>query len=318
MTAQPVLVSEALEAFLRDTAVPPELAVELLPEDAPVPAGPFVGLLPLITRPVGADEMDRLPSLRVIANYGAGYDNLDVPAARARGIGVSNTPDVLTDATAELTWALILAVARRLAEAERVARSGSWAGWRPTELLGLGLGGRVLGIVGAGRIGREVGRRAPAFGMTVVYAGPRSEREWERETGARRLPLPELLAAADVVTLHVSLTPGTHHLMDASALASMKPGAILVNTARGAVVDEEALADALARGRLRGAALDVHEREPELNPRLLERPEVLLLPHIGSATEEARRGMWEIAWGNLVRGVRHERLLTPIFHREEE
>ncbi|HUH13582.1 MAG TPA: D-glycerate dehydrogenase [Longimicrobiales bacterium] len=305
-------MAEPLRAFLERTAVPSELVVELLAEDAPLPEGPYVGLIPLITRPVTAEALDALPSLRVIANYGVGTDNIDVAAARARGIGVSNTPDVLTGATAELAWALILAVARRLPEAERVARSGVWGGWRPTELLGMGLEGRTLGIVGAGRIGREVARRAPAFGMGVLYTGRERSRDWERESGAEWRDLPELLEEADVVSLHVSLTPQTRGLIGRDALAGMKQGAILVNTSRGAVIDEDALAEALVEGRLRGAGLDVHAEEPLLHPRLRELPQVVLLPHIGSATEGARHGMWEIAWGNLLRGVRHEALLTPV------
>lgn len=308
----PVLVAEPLRDFLEHTEVPEDLVVELLAEDAPLPEGPYAGLLPLITRPVTAEALDALPSLRVIANYGVGYDNIDVAAARARGIGVSNTPDVLTGATAELTWALILAVARRLPEAERVARSGVWGGWRPTELLGMGLEERTLGVVGAGRIGREVARRAPAFGMRVLYTGRERRREWERESGAQWRAFAELLAESDVVSLHVALTSETRRLMDQAALALMKPGAILVNTSRGAVIDEDALAEALAAGRLRGAGLDVHAEEPLVHPRLRELPQVVLLPHIGSATDQARRGMWEIAWGNLLRGVRHEGLLTPV------
>jgi glyoxylate reductase len=256
--------------------------------------------------------MDRLSQLRVIANYGVGHDNIDLAAARARGIAVSNTPGALTMATAELTWALILAAARRLPEGERLVRSGKWAGWHPTQLLGMGLDGRVLGIVGAGRIGTEVGRRAPAFDMGLVYWSRGRNRTLERGAGARRVSLDELLAAADVVSLHVALTPETTHLIDDAAFASMKPGAILVNTARGPVVDEAALIDALSAGRLRCAALDVYEDEPEVPERLRALPNVVLLPHLGSATERARRGMWDLAWENLLRGVRFEELRNPV------
>lgn len=312
MSPLPVIVSEELQAFLADTRIPAEVRVELLPEDEQLPPGAWVGLLPLITRAVGASELDRLSSLRIVANYGVGYDNIDLAAARARGIGVSNTPDVLTGATAELTWALILAVARRLGEAERIARSGFWGGWRPTELLGMGLDGRTLGIVGAGRIGREVGRRAEAFGMRVAYWGRVRHREWERETGARWRSLPELLEESDVLSLHVALTPETEHLIDRAALERMPRGAILVNTARGPIVDEDALADALAAGHLRGAGLDVHAEEPRIHARLKDLPGVVLLPHIGSATETARREMFEVAWENLMRGIRREPLLTPV------
>ncbi|MFW6202026.1 MAG: 2-hydroxyacid dehydrogenase [Gemmatimonadota bacterium] len=312
MTVSRVLVAEPLAPFLRETEVPDDLRVELLPEDAPVPAGDHVGLLPLLTRTIGAAEMDRLPGLRVVANYAVGHDNIDLEAARERGIGVSNTPDVLTVATAELTWALILATARRVGEGERLARSGGWEGWRPTQLLGMGLDGKTLGVVGAGRIGREVGRRAGAFGMRIVYRSRRARPDWEREIGARRVELTELLGTSDVVSLHVALGAETERLIDADALDRMKPTAILVNTARGGVVDEAALVDALERGAIRAAGLDVYADEPAIPARLRRLDNVVLLPHLGSATEEARRGMWRLAWGNLVRGVRGEPLLTPV------
>lgn len=315
LASAPVLIAEELTEFLTDTAVPPELDVTILEGDAPVPAGPWVGMLPLLTRRIAAVEMDRLPQLRVIANYGVGHDNIDLNAARARGIGVSNTPGALTMATAELTWALILAAARRICEGERLARSGAWSGWHPTQLRGMGLDGRVLGIVGAGRIGTEVGRRAPAFDMGVLYWSRRRNRTLERKTGARRVSLDELLAGADVVSLHVALTPDTTHLIDAAALEAMKPGAILINTARGPVVDEPALEEALASGHLRAAGLDVYEEEPAIPERLRTLPNVVLLPHIGSATERARRGMWDIAWRNLVHGVRFERLPNALTDR---
>ena len=319
--AAPVLVAGELREFLEATDVPPDIAPTLLAPDDPVPRGPFVGILPLLVRPIGAEEMDRLPQLRVVANYGVGYDNIDIAAARARGVGVSNTPGALTTATAELTWALMLAAARRLPEGMRLARSGSWSGWQPTQLLGMGLDGRVLGIVGAGRIGTEVGRRAPAFDMGVVYVSRSRNRILERQAGARRVGLDELLATADVVTLHVALTPETTNLIDAGALAAMKPGAILVNTARGPVVDEDALIAALEGGTLRSAALDVYEDEPIIPERLRRLPNVVLLPHLGSATDRARRGMWDLAWDNLLRGVRFRNLrnaVTPLTPEEPE
>ncbi|MEN8374087.1 MAG: D-glycerate dehydrogenase [Gemmatimonadota bacterium] len=318
MSEHRVLVAGQLAEFLAETEIPDDVQVSLLAEEDPVPRDDAVGLLPLLTRRVGADEMDLLPQLRVIANYGVGHDNVDLTAARARGIGVSNTPGALTMATAELTWALILAVARRIAEGERLARSGAWDGWHPTQLLGMGLDGRVLGIVGAGRIGTEVGKRAAAFGMGVVYTSRSHNRSLERQVGARRVPLDELLVAADVVSLHVALTPETTHLMDEAALDLMKPGAILVNTARGPVVDEEALTDALESGRLRAAGLDVYEAEPHISGRLRALPNAVLLPHLGSATDRARRGMWELAWDNLLRGVRFGKLRNPVTTRRPE
>jgi glyoxylate reductase len=307
-----VLVSSALADFLRAEAVPPDIAAELLPDDASMPPGDFAGILPHVARPVRAADLDRLPALRIIANYGVGYDNIDITAARGRGIAVTNTPGVLTGATAELTWALILAAARRLGEGERLARSGAWGGWQPTQLRGTSLEGKILGIVGAGRIGQEVGRRARVFGMRLLYWNRSPRPEWEAETGARPASLETLLAEADVVSLHVALAGATHHLLDAPALARMKPGAILVNTARGPVVDEAALADALEAGRLRAAGLDVFEREPHIPERLRRLEQVVLLPHLGSATEEARLAMWRLAWANCLRGLRGEPLLNPV------
>ncbi len=307
-----VLVAASLAPFLAEVEPPADIAVELLGDDAPLPAGDYAGILPLLTRRLGAEELARLPRLRVIANYAVGYDNVDVAAARACGVGVSNTPDVLTAATAELTWALILAAARRLGEGERLARSGQWGGWAPTELLGMGLSGKLLGIVGAGRIGREVGVRARAFGMRVAYCSRSRPDAWERETGAVRRSLEALLAEADVLTLHVALAPETAGLIDRAALARMKPGAILINTARGGIVDEDALGVALASGRLRAAGLDVYTAEPRIPDALRRLESVVLLPHIGSATEEARRGMFRVAWENLLRGARGEPLLNPV------
>lgn len=233
------------------------------------------------------------PRLRIVANVAVGYDNVDAAAAARRGVWVTNTPDVLTEATADLAWALILATARRLGEAERLLRSGAFLGFGFRMLLGMGLGGKVLLVVGPGRIGQAVARRATGFGMVVATAG--------RGTPATELDL--LLASADVVSLHVPLTEETRHLVDARRLGLMKRSAILVNTARGPVVDEEALAEALHAGCIAGAGLDVYEREPEVHTRLLDAPGAVLLPHIGSATVEARQAMAEAAASNVVEAL---------------
>lgn len=307
-----VLIAEPLAAFLERTEVPPDIVPELLPDDAPIPTGDYVGILPLLRRRLGPAEMDRLPRLKVIANYAVGYDNIDVEAAAARGIAVGNTPGVLTVATAELTWALILAAARRVGEGERMVRAGEWTGWTPTQLMGMGLDGKVLGIVGAGRIGREVAARAAAFGMSVIYWSRTRLHEWEAATGAGWRELDRLLAEADVVSLHVPHSASTDRLIDARALARMKPTAVLVNTARGRVVDEAALIEALESGRIRAAGLDVYEAEPHVPERLRRLSNVVLLPHLGSATEEARLGMWQLAFENLVLGVRGQPLRTPV------
>jgi glyoxylate reductase len=247
----------------------------------------IAGSAGLVTIPadiVGAELFDAAgPSLRVVANFGVGYDSVDVAEATRRGIVVSNTPEVLTEATAELTIALMLALLRRVVEGDRlVRRRDEWA-LAPTFMLGEGLARKTLGIVGLGRIGREVARLAEAFGMRVVHTrGPGPYEE---------LPLDRLLAEADVVSLHVPLRPETRHLIAAPELALMRPSAVLVNVSRGPVVDETALVDALAEGRIAGAALDVYEREPEVSAGLLELENVVLSPHLGSSTHAARAAM---------------------------
>lgn len=307
-----VLVAEPLAPFLRREIVPPEIQVLLLPERDPVPRGDYGALVALLTRRIGAQELDRLPQLRLVANFAVGYDNVDVPEARRRGVAVTNTPGVLTEATAELTWALILATARRLPEGEALARSGEWDGWGPTQLLGIGLEGKHLGLLGAGRIARAVARRAPAFGMRVAYWSRTRRYEWEAAAGVEWRELNALLAEADVLSLHLALGPGSERIIDEAALERVKPGAVLVNTARGGLVDENALIAALESGRLRAAGLDVYAAEPTIPARLRALPNVVLLPHVGSATEEARQGMWDVAWGNVLRLVRGEELLTPV------
>ena len=242
------------------------------------------GLVTIPADAVGAELFDAAgPSLRIVANFGVGYDSVELAEATRRGIVVSNTPDVLTEATAELTVALMLALLRRLVEGDRlVRRRDEWA-LAPTFLLGEGLAEKTLGIVGLGRIGREVARLAEAFGMRVVHtrgSGPYEE-----------LPLDRLLAEADVVSLHVPLTPETRHLVAAPELALMRPGAVLVNVSRGPVVDEAALVDALVEGRIAGAALDVYEHEPEVSAGLLGLENVVLSPHLGSSTHVAREAM---------------------------
>jgi glyoxylate reductase len=245
-------------------------------------------LIALLDVAVDGALLEAAPRLRVVANHAVGYDNVDVAAATERGIVVTNTPDVLTDATADFTFALILAAARRLGEGEVLARSGGWTGWAPDQLLGQSIAGRTLGIIGFGRIGQAVARRAAGFDMDVVYSAPREV----RSAGAtRRVELGELLAVSDVVTLHCPLTPATRHIIDGDALARMKPSAVLVNTARGPCVDEGALAAALERGTIAAAGLDVFEKEPSIHPGLVASRKVVLAPHLGSATLEARGGM---------------------------
>jgi lactate dehydrogenase-like 2-hydroxyacid dehydrogenase len=240
------------------------------------------------------------PGLRVVANVAVGYDNVDVAALAARNVLVTNTPGVLTDATADLTFGLLLALTRRLGEGERLLRAGTPWSFHLGFLLGAGLQGKTLGIVGLGQIGQAVARRALAFGLRIVYTGrSRAAEDVEESLGARYLPTNELLGSADIVSLHCPLTPATRHLINADTLRAMKPGAFLVNTTRGPVVDEPALADALAAGRIAGAALDVFEKEPEVEPRLLTMENVVVTPHLGSATVETRTEMALLAARNV-------------------
>ena len=237
--------------------------------------------------------------LKILANYAVGYNNIDLAAARQRGLIVTNTPDVLTDATADLTWALILATARRVVEGDILVRSGSWTGWSPTQLLGMEVTGKTLGIVGMGRIGQAVAQRAVGFRMPVRYhtrqlkAISSLPREWEYRS------LQDLLAEADVVTIHVPLTATTHHLVSARELGWMRPTAFIINTARGPIIDEPALADALKTGIIAGAGLDVYEQEPAIHPALTQLKQVVLLPHLGSATLHARVRMGMVCVENI-------------------
>lgn len=255
------------------------------------------GLLSLLTDRLDADTIEHLPELRVISNYAVGYDNVDLQAAARRGIRVGNTPDVLTDATADLTFTLLLAAARRLPEALDAARSGQWIGWEPASFLGAKVYGQTIGLVGFGRIGQAVARRAEGFGMRVL-------RTRSKDTPGA---LDELLGESDFVSLHTPLTAATHHLIDEAALNKMKPTAILINTARGGIVDQKALIRALREGRIAAAGLDVTDPEPPApHDPLLEAPNLVLTPHVGSATRAAREQMADLAVDNLLAGLEGE------------
>lgn len=240
------------------------------------------------------------PSLRVIANYAVGYNNIDLDAAKACGVIVTNTPDVLTNATADITWALILAVARRVVEGDQLVRQNRWTGWSPTQMLGVDLADKTLGIIGMGRIGQAVARRAGGFEMKVLY-WTRSERSPQPPDASwQRVSFEELLRRSDFLSLHVPLTQETRHLINEGALRLMKPTAFLINAARGPVVDEAALVKALQEHRLAGAGFDVYEKEPELHPGLRELSQVVLLPHLGSATTETRIKMGMMCVENVL------------------
>lgn len=268
-------------------------------------------LLCLLTDRVDAALLEAAPGLRVVANAVVGYEHVDLAACRERGVIVTNTPNVLTEATADLTWALILATVRGLPQAERSLRAGEFHGWGFWDYLGGDLWGRTLGIYGMGRIGRAVARRAAGFGMRVVYhsRGPVAP---EDRAGAEPVDFEALLERSDVLSLHAPLTPATRHALDAAALARMRPGSILINTARGPLVDEAALAGALRTGPLSAAGLDVYEHEPRVHPGLLGLPNVVLLPHVGSATRETRTRMATLAARNACEVLQGRPPLTPV------
>jgi len=267
------------------------------------------GLLSLLTIPVGESLLNNSPRLKVVSNMAVGVDNIDLEACTRRGIPVGHTPGVLTEATADLTIALLLAIARRLPQASRDASQGRWRTWSPSGWLGADLSGATLGIVGMGKIGRAVAQRARGFGMHLVYSDPNPNQDVEGRLGARALPLSNLLAQSDFISLHVPLTMETRGLINAQTLGSMKSSAYLVNTARGQVVDTRSLTDALQAGRIAGAALDVTDPEPLPSDHpLYSLPNCLITPHIGSATLSTRRRMAEMACENLLAGLFGQRL----------
>lgn len=318
-----------MAAVLVTTRIPPSVLaslraacdVEYVDSSDPLPRDEFLrrlrgrqGVMCVLQNRLDAEAFDvGLPTLRVAANIAVGYDNVDVAAARARGIVVTNTPDVLTDAVADFTIGLLLSLTRRIVEGDRLIRAGGWQGWALDFMLGSELRGRTLGIVGFGRIGRATAERARAFGMRIVATcTPPGEEAPALPPDVACLPLDQVLSEADVVSLHVPLTPATRHLIGARELAIMKPTAVLVNTARGPVVDEAALAAALAGGRIAGAALDVFEREPQVHEGLLALENVVLAPHLGSSSVETRTAMADLAARNVIAVLRGEAPLTPI------
>ncbi len=270
-------------------------------------------LIPLLSDPIGKEVIDQAPNLRIIANYAAGYNNIDIDYARSKGIVVTNTPDVLTNATADLTWALILSVAKRVTEGDRFVRDGKFSGWGPLLMLGAEITGKVIGIIGAGRIGQAVGRRAAGFEMSVLYTGHQKKQEFEQAAGAIRVDLEMLLSRSDIISLHCPLTDETRHLIDKHAFSLMKKTAIFINTSRGSIVDEAALAEALENSQIGGAGLDVYEFEPEITAGLLKMNNVILLPHVGSATPETRNEMARMAANNVIAVLENKAALNPVW-----
>lgn len=270
-------------------------------------------LVPIITDKIDDALLAQAPNLKLIANYGAGYNNIDVTAATRRGIPVTNTPDVLTETTAELAVALMLAISRRVVETDRIMRGGKYPGWGPLMYLGHGISGNTLGIIGMGRIGTRVAEIAHhGFGMRVLYYTKRKEREVELSMGAKKVSLHTLLRQSDVISLHVPLVPETKHLISTNELAMMKRTAYLINTSRGPVIDEVALTKALQKGVIAGAGLDVYENEPAMTPGLAKLDNTVLLPHVGSATIETRTAMGMVVANNVIAFIKGRPLLTCV------
>lgn len=281
----------SLDVYTGEGAIPRnELLARVADKDA---------LISALTDRIDGELMDAGKRLKIVANVAVGYDNIDVPSARTRGLIVTNTPDVLTDAVAELAWALILGITRRVAEGDRLIRADKWKGWAPDFMLGTEMRGKQLGLIGRGRIGRAVAAKAPAFGMTAVFA-------------KHDMTFDQLLVSSDVISIHTPGGPETRHLINRKTFARMKRSAFLVNTARGSVVDEEALVWALGEHLIAGAALDVFEREPQVHPGLRAFENVLLVPHLGSATRETRTAMADLAVRNVLAVLAGSPPVTPV------
>jgi glyoxylate reductase len=314
MTRQKILVTRAIPAeamallkphfdvdyYDKHTAIPRPLLLKKLKDKA--------GLLCILTDKVNGELLKRAPKLKAVATYSVGFDHIDVSACTDHGVIVTNTPGVLTESTADFTWALLLSAARRVVEGDKFMRAGKYKGWDPMMLLGTDVHGKTLGIVGFGRIGQAVARRAMGFGMKVVYYDTqRIFPEVEREFGAKYVELDELLRQADFITLHTVLDKSTRHLIGTKAFALMKKSAYLVNAARGPIVDEKALVRALKTGRIRGAALDVYENEPKMAAGLSKLPNAVIVPHLASASLETRTKMGIMAAQGLVDALAHKK-----------
>ena len=314
-----VFISNVLPQAARDL-IPKDVSVDYNETDTPLPKSELMtrlrgkdGLVCQIITTVDDEVLAQAPSLRVVANVAVGYNNIDVAAARRRGVVVTNTPDVLTETTADFAWALLMAAARRVVEADHFARSGRWTRWQWDLLWGADVHEKTLGIIGFGRIGRAVARRALGFDMRVLYHdGVRADAATERELRAAPTDLATLLRESDFVTLHTNLTAETRHLIDARTLRTMKPSAILVNASRGPVVDEAALARALREGWIAAAGLDVFEEEPTIHPDLLPLTNVVMAPHIASASGETRLAMATLAVKNCLAVLEGKPPLTPV------
>ena len=317
--AKNILISNVLPAEARKV-IPREFAVDYNPGDVPMVKTELIrrlqgqdGLICHIISTIDEEVLGAVPTLRVVANVAVGYNNIDVAAARRRGIVITNTPDVLTETTADFAWALLMAAARRVVEADQYARAGQWKAWKWDLLWGLDVHGKTLGILGFGRIGRAVARRASGFGMRILYHdAARPDPAVERELGAAYVDPDTVFRESDFVTIHAPLMADTKHLVNEAALRKMKKTAILVNAARGPIVDETALIRALTEGWIAGAGLDVFEEEPRIHPGLLPLRNVVLAPHIASASHDTRLAMATLAVRNFLAVLEGKPPLTPV------
>lgn len=270
-------------------------------------------LISLLTEKIDQEVIDQMPRCKIISNYAVGYNNIDIEYAKRKKIIVTNTPDVLTESTADLTMSLVLACARRISEGERLLRQGKYKGWKPKLLLGMELKGKNFGIFGAGRIGRAVAKRARSFGTNILYTDQKQNKNLEKELGAKKVSIKSLLQRSDILSVHLPLNNDTFHYLNREKLNHLKKNSILINTSRGEVIDERALISLLKRNRIRAVGLDVFKNEPKLNPELLKFPNVIVLPHLGSATKEARDGMAELAVRNVINVIRGKPPITPVY-----
>lgn len=270
------------------------------------------GLICLLTERIDREVIDTMKNCRIISNFAVGYNNIDVDYAKSKNIIVTNTPDVLTESTADLTMALVLACARRISEGEKYLKDGKYKSWKPKLLLGMELRNKMFGILGAGRIGTAVSLRAKAFGTKIIYRSLNKNLSLEEQTGAKKVDLNFLLRHSDILSVHLPLNEHTYHLLNKQKLQLLKKNSIIINTARGEIIEEQYLIELLKTGKVRAAGLDVFENEPYVNPALLKLQNVVVLPHLGSATVEARNGMAELAAKNVIRVLQGKRPLTPV------
>jgi glyoxylate reductase len=295
----------SFDYYKKDQPIPRELLLEKIKS--------CEALISLLTEKIDREIIDQMPKCKIIANYAVGYNNIDIDYAKKKNILVTNTPDVLTESTADLTMALVLACARRLSEGEKLLRSGKFKGWKPKLLLGMELKEKTFGILGAGRIGSAVARRAKSFGTNIIYVDSNRNLKLEEDTVARKVSLNYLLKNSDILSVHLPLNSQTHHFLNHNRLNQLKRNSILINTTRGEIIDEKALIRLLENSRIMAVGLDVFENEPYINSELLKFTNVLVLPHLGSATKEARDGMAELAVRNVINVLKKKPALTPVF-----